>query len=555
VLSYLTGSYGLIYVLLEAAVLLASLLTVGGLVFRTRVASPLAPLLGRAGRLVAEANRRRLMIAALVAACAGGLKLQLQIDMVNQVLLPGAPSADTALFAQAGLTLVVACLVTALVAYLGQDAKHPSLASGLIVIITAATALASHGVGRVTDQELLTLLTGLHFLGAAIWIGALPFYAVALDGVGDGVGIRRYAERFTPLALFGGGAMLLGAAGLAYHYIDSPWALYGTGYGQLALVKGVLFLGLIVVGIANALELRRLRVDPNAPMARVQRSIEIEALLGLVLVVTAASMSALPPSVDLPSNRLTVAAIADHFAPRVRDITRLDQFGLPLPGLIEEGGGHGRPVFGISYPAEMPGGLASVTLAQDLGAWSTFNHRIAGLIVLLMAFLACLELTDRAPIGHHWPLLLPVLAAFLFVNSHPEAWPLGEGSFVASILDAGVVRDRLAVLLLAVLAAFEWGVRTGRITGRLAARVFPIALIGAAALMLVQAYPLVNVPARLLHELAHLPMILLAIAAGVCQWLELGLPPRSARVPALVWRGCYLLIGLLLVVYRAVELS
>jgi copper resistance protein D len=54
----------------------------------------------------------------------------------------------------------------------------------------------------------------------------------------------------------------------------------------------------------------------------------------------------------------------------------------------------------------------------------------------------------------------------------------------------------------------------------------------------------------LLAELTHVPLALLAVAAGSARWVELRLPSADCRIPSLVWLLCFVLIGLLLLLYR-----
>ena len=55
------------------------------------------------------------------------------------------------------------------------------------------------------------------------------------------------------------------------------------------------------------------------------------------------------------------------------------------------------------------------------------------------------------------------MAAFLFLRSDPEVWPLGEIGFFESLRDVEVLQHRVFVLLIVAFALFEWGVRTGRL--------------------------------------------------------------------------------------------
>ncbi|MGC4051641.1 MAG: hypothetical protein QM757_19995 [Paludibaculum sp.] len=103
--------------------------------------------------------------------------------------------------------------------------------------------------------------------------------------------------------------------------------------------------------------------------------------------------------------------------------------------------------------------------ADDI-AWSEYNHHWAGLFVLAIGILALL---NRAGLrwARHWPLLFLGLAAFLFVRSDPETWPLGDIGLI-ELRDVEVLQHRVFVLLLIAFALFEW--RYARVPSRIRAR-------------------------------------------------------------------------------------
>jgi len=55
-----------------------------------------------------------------------------------------------------------------------------------------------------------------------------------------------------------------------------------------------------------------------------------------------------------------------------------------------------------------------------------------------------------------------------------------------------------------------------------------------------------------LSELSHIPLAILAVAAGWSRWLELRLPPenRTRNAMGRVWPVCIVLIGAILLNYR-----
>src|SRR5260370_25052635 len=59
-------------------------------------------------------------------------------------------------------------------------------------------------------------------------------------------------------------------------------------------------------------------------------------------------------------------------------------------------------------------------------------------------------------IALYWPLLFLGLAAFLFIRSDPEVWPLGEIGFWDSMRDVEVLQHRFFVALIIMFGLFEW---------------------------------------------------------------------------------------------------
>jgi copper transport protein len=94
---------------------------------------------------------------------------------------------------------------------------------------------------------------GVHVLGAGVWLGSLAAILAVARGParGDLPGLIR---AFSPLALAGGGVVLLTGGYAVWLHIPSPAALVESGYGRRLLVK----LGLVAaVGALGAFHWRR----------------------------------------------------------------------------------------------------------------------------------------------------------------------------------------------------------------------------------------------------------------------------------------------------------
>jgi putative copper resistance protein D len=318
---------------------------------------------------------------------------------------------------------------------------------------------------------------------------------------------------------------------------------------MMVATKVVLLLVLLVLGGCNFLVVERLRRRADAPVLRMRRFAEAEIGIGIAVFFAAASLTSLPPAVDLAHDRASWSEIVERLTPRGPRLTSPDHADLAIPQLQAK-----LDAAAASSPrrpqAFIPGaGNLPPSNAADI-AWSEYNHNWAGLFVLAIGLLSLLERSGWAPWARHWPLLFIGLAIFLFIRSDPENWPLGDIGFWESFRDSGVVQHRTFVLLIVIFGLFEWSVRTGRLRSPKAALVFPLICAGGGALLLTHTHPLTAFKESLLIEMTHIPLAVLGIIAGWSRWLELRLGPPVGRVASWIWPICFVLVGVMLLCYR-----
>ena len=548
-MALLTDIFGLLSVMLRALVLVGAMMAVGGCAFLLLLAQPLRPALAGFADGI-EARSRRILRGASV-----GLAVVVVADAaVGLAVLAGTtelPLADLvgAEFVVAGAVAFAAALALAVAA--GWRANWPlALLSVLLIGTLVAT---SHAAARPEERGLLLALTALHMVGAAVWIGGLPYLVGALALVGVRPCWARIGRRYSMMAVASVAALLAGGIGLALIFVGDWGGLWGTAYGVMLSAKVLLFAMLLGFGAMNFRMIERAvggnGGGENAPALRMRRFAEAEIGIGFTVLFAAASLTSLPPSIDLPDNRVTLHEIAERMEPRWPALTTPDHGSLAIPALqarLEaEAASQDEPP-----RAFIPGaGAPAPRNAADI-AWSEYNHHWAGLIVLAIGVAALLEKTGRVPIARHWPLLFLALAVFLLVRADPEGWPLGDVGFFESFRDPEVVQHRVLVLLVAGFAAFEWGVRTGRLRAGWMALVFPLLTAVGGGFLLTHAHALANLREELLVEITHTPLALFGIAAAWARWLEIRLPEGDRRLPGLVWPVCFMLVGLVLLGYR-----
>ncbi len=512
---------------------------VGGLVYLWVVLRPPAG----AGDLMAAARGRALHLIAAGALLAAGAELLLLLLVHPWALAEHSgrwPLREflTTEFGLAGLVRVALALALAAAARWirrGPDrALGVTLALGLGLLLMANAAWLAHAVSRLHDRGPLMLGTVLHQLGAMVWVGGL------LHLVGFALLWRRAggaaAEPLRVLARFSGVAiaalvLVLGPGlYLSWNYVGGWGGLIGTGYGVMVLTKVALLGCALVLGGLNFLILRRGEAGAAAIAARVPAFLEAEVGLGLTLLLAAASLTSLPPSVDVVADRATPAEVAARFRPAVPRLS-----SPPIAQLL-------------AAAAPMEDTLA--TRQPEEYAWSEYNHHAAGFFVFVMGLLALLDRTGRVRWARHWPLGFLGLAAFLFVRNDPRAWPLGPAGFWESMVLPDVLQHRLVVLLIVALAVFEWMVRSARLTrpgGRL---VFPLLCASGGALLLTHSHAMFNLKTEFLAEVSHAPMGLLGVVMAWGRWLEVRLPAADGRIPGWIWAACLTAVGLILLVYR-----
>jgi putative copper resistance protein D len=405
-------------------------------------------------------------------------------------------------------------------------------------------------MARLDDRAPLAVADVLHMAGAAVWIGGIPYFLLALAGTRTGAGWRRIGKRFSLMAMGSVAVLLAGGLVMAIVYLGSLDALYGTAYGVMVGTKAGLLAGLLFLGGMNFLVVERLRRDPGTSILRLKRFAEVEVGIGLTVLFAAASLTSQPPGADLTQDRASFAEVVDRFVPqwppRLSSPDRTQLMAYQIEIARQEAAKTKQPL----PLAFTPG--SGVLPPRDAGdiAWSEYNHHWAGIAVLLIGVLALGERSGMVPWARHWPLLFVGLAVFLLFRSDPEVWPLGDIGFFASFKDPEVAQHRVFVALIAGFGIFEWCVRTGRIRAARAARVFPLITAVAGALLLTHQHALSNVKDQMLIEVTHAPLALFGVTAGWARWLELRLDQPGNRIAGWIWPIAFVLVGVILLIYH-----
>ncbi len=546
-MTLLVDLFGYLSIIVHGLVIVAQSMALGGVIFLICLARPRAWMLGAPGEDVLDTTARMAAWAALGLVAAEAATIAMQAGVLTATLDLTWTEALGAQSALAGLAKIAASL--ALAAMLFATGANIPAVIGLILglAILAAATMTTHAAARIDDVPILLAVTALHQFGAAIWIGGIPSFVSALGKAREAASWRIIGERFSTLSIIGVACIAVSAATLAWFYIGDWQGAYGTAYGVMAGAKAAMFLALLGLGYGNFRYIRAMR--PGTDGNRLKRFAEVEIGIGFSLFFAAASLTSVPPAVDLRNDRVTFAEIVERNRPVWPRLTSPDHDALALPALQAKIDAEAAAQSKAASPAFVPGsGVIPERNAADI-AWSEYNHHWAGLFVVTIGLLGLLNRAGFGP-ARHWPLVFLGLAGFLFFRSDPETWPMGDIGFWESLRDVEVLQHKFFVLLIIVFALFEWRVRVKDIRTGWTPYVFPLISAFGGAALLTHSHAIANIKDQLLIELTHTPLALAGIAAGWTRWLELRLTGRGARVAGWVWPICFLIVGATLLIYR-----
>jgi copper resistance protein D len=536
---WLVQDFDLFSVVLRALALSLEALTVGGVIVLLLVVPR-----GNAEPAARDAVRRFVSRFALAIAI---IQLLAAAESTTMLMAGGSNLAFrdvvTASFFRADCLLAGSALV---LFFLARRDKVWASSLAAAVILIASTAL-SHAASRVEARPLLLVLTAAHHLGAAAWIGGLASLLIAIRQTNDPSHIHPMTQRFSRIAMVSVGTLVLAGAGMAWYFIGSWRAMYGTSYGLMVLAKVYLLLLALGLGACNFWLIRSTRSAPAPTMVRLRRFSEVEIGLGITALLAAASITSQAPAVDLtPQDLLSRHEIVERMSwktpglqsPKVSELPK----ATPLKVHLED--------------ESFSGGSQDPAIARK---WSEYNHQWAGLIVLAAGLLALVSRFKGQGWARNWPLLFIGLAIFIVVRADADAWPLGPRSFWATFAESDVLQHRLYAFLITCFAIFEWAVETGRLSSEKAALVFPALCAAGGALLLTHSHATGNIRDELFAEMSHTPVALLGATAGWGRWLELrsahdnSSPDRRSaviKVASWIWPLCLILVGLILLNYR-----
>ena len=238
--------FGYLSIVVHGLTILAQSIALGGVFFLALLARPLAPHLGTAGAAVVQGTQRIAAWGAVALLLCEATTVALQTAVLVGTVDLSVTDVLAAQFAIAGLIkMAIAGVIAALLFVRAARAPVPLLA-GLALVELAAATLTTHAVARLDDRVPLLVVEWLHQFGAAIWIGGIPCFLLALRRVEGGAAWRLVGARFSRMSMAGVACILASGATMLWFYVGNLQGFYGTAYGVMVGAKIAMFLLLLV---------------------------------------------------------------------------------------------------------------------------------------------------------------------------------------------------------------------------------------------------------------------------------------------------------------------
>lgn len=196
-----------------------------------------------------------------------------------------------------GTTTMVAVLGLLIIAA-GINASRRRLRSAVLMsgaVMAMGSLMISGHAATAPPRWLATPAIGLHVLCAAYWIGALLPLRHRLD-IAAPEQVARLVTRFSMIAIRAVTVLFICGVIIGALQVVIPPAMIETTYGQLLLVKLLLFAGLLLVATINKYRLTPMlaRGEPSA-VTSLRRAITAEIALASGIVIATALLGQVSP--------------------------------------------------------------------------------------------------------------------------------------------------------------------------------------------------------------------------------------------------------------------
>ncbi|WP_159731444.1 CopD family protein [Methylosinus sp. Ce-a6] len=204
---------------------------------------------------------------------------------------------------------VIAAIMLSLAALVARRRLFAPNRATVLIVALAATLLASQAwIGHPAslpghERWIVTAAYGLHVVGGAVWLGALPPLGLLLAHslrTGGGFAAELALRRFSPVGMLSVAAILLGGVVNALPRAQSLESFVASGWGRIVIFKFAAASAMIAIAAVNRFVLTpRLSTHSNGGMIALARNVALEQCAGLA-ILTASSLLAVvhPPGMD-----------------------------------------------------------------------------------------------------------------------------------------------------------------------------------------------------------------------------------------------------------------
>jgi putative copper resistance protein D len=304
-------------IIIRAIHFAATAVVAGSLIFRAVVAEPALGSTQVATTVVRSQILLTASIGLAIAAVSGVIWLQLQAESMSGLPFGEAMTSDvlstvlneTQFGLVSKIRFVLAIILAACLAY-DRLALLRWLALASALGFTAAIAWTGHAGSTLGEMGSLHLTAdALHLFAAAAWTGGLVSLALLLSAARRHQGFawaslaRDAAQRFSTLGIVSVGALLVTGIVSAWILVGSFQALVITEYGQLLMLKIVVFAVMLVFAAVNRFWLTPQLAFSSEKEAQVKalrrltRNSVVEIALGLAIFAIVGALGTLHPAI------------------------------------------------------------------------------------------------------------------------------------------------------------------------------------------------------------------------------------------------------------------
>jgi copper transport protein len=191
------------------------------------------------------------------------------------------------------------------------------LAVAGIVAGSIGTHAAAAGPGLPGVAALGVAADAAHFAGIGLWLGGLAGIVAVRTFFREPEAAplaRIVLGRFSRMAAYAVGLVLVGGIVLAILLVGTVDALFGTPYGWVILGKIALFAPMVGLGAFNRFRLVPRTVEEPEPIQavrRIVRNVRFEAGIGIAVLVLAGLLTSLTPAASVSLGPSSVFALED----------------------------------------------------------------------------------------------------------------------------------------------------------------------------------------------------------------------------------------------------